>query len=127
MKVDYKDIFLIEAVGPLLLLVAFPRLMRNAMWIHYVDNTSAEAVLVKGSSSLSAADHVVGLTWELCAQRSLIPYFDRVESKSNPVDALSRGHCVGPWRHVEKIPFPAEMLENLARECGGWCAGAVDS
>ena len=30
-RADYKDIFLIEAIGPLLLLTAFPRAMRNAL------------------------------------------------------------------------------------------------
>ena len=117
---QYKDIYLIEAVGPLLLLVAFPRLMRNALWLHFVDNTSAEAALVKGSSSLEAADHIVGLTWELCALRSLVPYFDRVESKANPVDALSRGDAIGPWREVVAVDFPMDLLTDLANECGGW-------
>jgi hypothetical protein len=86
---DYKDIFLVEAIGPILLLCTFSRLMRNALWIHYVDNESAEASLISGTSALPAADHIVGLTWEICARRSLLPYFDRVESKANPVDGLS--------------------------------------
>ena len=123
---DYKDIFLIEAVGPLLLLCTFPRLMRNALWLHFVDNESAEASLVSGTSALAAADHVVGLTWEICAQRRLIPYWDRVESKANPVDLLSRGDKEGPWRGVVEGKLPEEELEKLAEELGSLVAARGD-
>ena len=116
----YRDIFLVEAVGPLLLLVAFPRLMRNALWLHFIDNTSAEASLISGSSALEAADHIAGLTWELCGTRRLYPYFDRVESSANPVDGLSRGNFQGQWRHVVQMEFPSRQLQALALECGGW-------
>jgi hypothetical protein len=114
----YKDIFLVEAIGPLLLLWTFPRLMRNALWIHYIDNESAEASLISGTSALPAADHITSLTWDTCARRCLMPYFDRVASKSNPVDKLSRGDRNGPWRGVIKANFPVEALMRLAMECG---------
>ena len=120
----YSDIFLIEAVGPLLLMVAFPKVLRNCLWIHFIDNTAAEAALISGSSALDAADHVAGLTWEYISKRRLWPYFDRVESKANPVDGLSRGISDGPWRGVKKVRFPSEELQELAAECGGWHKGA---
>ena len=63
-KDDYRDIFLIEAIGPLLILDTFPRLMKDALWIHFIDNSGSEASLVSGSSSIDAGDHVVGMTWE---------------------------------------------------------------
>ena len=116
----YRDIFLVEAVGPLLLLVACPRLMRNASWSHFIDNTSAEASLISGSSALEAADHIAGLMWELCGEPRLYPYFDRVESSANPVDGLSRGNFHGQWRHVLPVEFPSRQLQALAVECGGW-------
>ena len=118
-KLDYRDIYLIEAVGPLILLMAFPRIMRNVMWIHFIDNESAESALISGSSSLLAADHVVGLTWEICSERTLYPYFDRVASADNPVDALSRGDMSGPWTGVERVAFPTARLMELANECNG--------
>ena len=83
-----------------------------------MDNESAEASLISGTSALPAADHMVGLTWELCAKLTLIPYFDRVESRANPVDGLSRGSMNGPWRGVAKAVFPIAELKNLAAECG---------
>jgi len=115
--IDYKDIFLVEAIGPILLLCTFPRVMRNALWIHYIDNESAESSLISGTSSLPSADHIVGLTWEICAKRSLLPYFDRVESKANPVDGLSRGVMTGSWREVAKANFPFTELKALAADC----------
>lgn len=119
-KSDYKDIYLIEGIGPLILLYAFPKVMRSALWVHFVDNEAAEAALVKGASSLHAADHIVGLTWDRCAQRNLIPYFDRVESSANPVDRLSRGVMDGPWFEVVQVSFPTNDLERMAEQCGGW-------
>ena len=68
-KDSYHYIYRVEAVGPLLALTSFPKLMRNALWLHFIDNTGAEASLVSGSSSIDAADHIVGLTWEIVAQR----------------------------------------------------------
>jgi len=92
--------------------------MRSALWIHYIDNESAESSLISGTSALPSADHIVGLTWELCAARSLMPYFDRVESKANPVDGLSRGVMSEAWREVVKARFPIAELEQLAKDCG---------
>ena len=105
-SVEWNDIFAIEAVGPLLLLSVFPRVMRNALWIHYIDNTAAESSLIRGSSRLDSASCIVGATWEACVKRGLLPYFDRVESKANPVDRLSRGVFKGPWDKVEIAYFP---------------------
>ena len=118
-KNDYKDIFLVEAIGPLILLTAFPKLLRDALWLHFIDNSAAEASLVSGSSRLDAADHIVGMTWELAGRRRLWQFFDRVESKSNPVDGLSRGDFQGPWQGVATVAFPMADLIGLAEECGG--------
>ena len=118
-KPEYKDIFLVEAVGPLILLTAFPKLLRDALWLHFIDNSAAEASLISGSSGLQAADHIVGLTWEISGRRRLWPYFDRVASSSNPVDGLSRGDFKGQWRGVHNVEFPLADLLQLADECGG--------
>ena len=45
----------------------------------------------------------------------IYPYFDRVASKANPVDGLSRGRKEGPWRQIIKAKLP-ENLEELLRE-----------
>ena len=93
--------------------------MKDALWLHFIDNSAAEASLISGSSRLDAADHIVGMTWELAGRRRLWPFFDRVESKSNPADGLSRGIFQGPWNGVATVEFHMADLISLAEECGG--------
>ena len=113
-----NDIFLIEAVGPLIVLLTFPNLIRNKLWLHFIDNESAEYSLIKGSSSNSSGDYVVGLTWERVVRLSTIPFFSRVESAANPVDGLSRGKRNGPWKQVHEVQFPSQAIVDMAYECG---------
>jgi len=114
----YTDIFLVEALGPLLLLLEFPKIFKNSMWLHFIDNEAAEASLIRGTSSKSHGDHIVGLTWSLIQKLGIFAYFDRVCSKSNPVDGLSRRKFVGPWDKVFKPEFPALQLSQFAESCG---------
>ena len=114
---QYNDIYLVEAVGPLVLLLTFPRLMRNALWLHFIDNAAAEAALIKGSSTVASSNLIISSTWEMCHKRALLPYFDRVESKANPVDGLSRQVFAGPWAEVKIACFPVGLLETLPAVC----------
>ena len=113
-SVGFEDIFLVEALGPLLLLTAFPKILSQCLWIHFIDNSAAEASLIRGASSSDLGDHVVGLTWSLIQKRLLWTYFDRVGTKANPVDGLSRRRFGGPWEWVRQIPFPVEHLVDFA-------------
>ena len=88
---EYSDIFLVEALGPLMLLSTFPKHLKNCQWIHFIDNSAAESSLIRGASSSVLGDHIIGLTWDYIQKRTLWAYFDRVESKANPVDGLSLG------------------------------------
>ena len=108
-----NDIFEIEALGPLIILATWPRLMRECLWLHFIDNSAAQAALVKGSSSVLSGDLIVGHTWEIIAKRRMIPWFDRVDSSSNPVDGLSRGEKLGPWLEVLPGRLPAGFLRAL--------------
>ena len=108
----YEDIFQLEAIGPLLALQTWPDLLRDCLWIHYIDNTGSQSALINGSSSILSGDYIAGATWDLVAKRRVFPWFDRVESEANPVDQLSRGVLQGPWRLV-KLRFP----EHLRCEC----------
>ena len=42
-----------------------------------------------------------------------MPWFDRVDSKSNPVDKLSRGQVEGDWDLVP-IAFPTDLSNELS-------------
>ena len=108
-----NDIFLIEAIGPLVLLCTFPNVFKNALWLHFIDNTASQYALVRGSSSILSGDHVVGLTWAKAAHLGAFPYFDRVHTKSNPIDGVSRGDFSGPWGRVYRGVLPLEEITAL--------------
>ena len=107
-----RDIYEIEAIGPLLVLHTWPRILQGALWIHFVDNSAALAAIVRGSSSVWSGDVIVGLTWRVIAELQCTPWFERVESSANPVDGLSRGRMTGPW---DKVPttIPDQLRQLL--------------
>ena len=113
-----NDLFFVEALGPLLLLIAFPNVLKDCLWIHFIDNTAAEASLIRGSSSVEGGGHIVGLTWTMIQKQRLWAYFDRVESKANPVDGLSRRRFNGPWDQVYMMDFPSIVLDEFVRTFG---------
>ena len=110
-----RDIFEVEAVGPLMVLATWPRLMQGRLWMHYIDNAAAQAAFVRGSSSVQSGDLIIGTAWQLVARHRLLPWFDRVDTASNPVDGLSRGRDEGPWTNVEVGRLPGELLSQLRR------------
>ena len=113
---DYNDIIEIEGIGPLLLLHNFGHILQGSLWIHFIDNASALGSLVKGSSSVMQQDVIVGHTWEYIARLDVLAWFDRVDSKSNPVDGLSRQDfscrklCNWIWKHLD---FPKKVRSAL--------------
>ena len=107
------DIFEIEAIGPLIVLSMWGHLMHGMLWTHYIDNTGAQAALVKGSSSVDSATILAAHFWSAVAAASIHAWLDRVASESNPVDALSRKDNRGPWRRVELAWLPDKFLAEL--------------
>ena len=86
----YHEILRIEAIGPLVLLHNYPAILRGSAWVHYIDNTASQHALLSG-------DHVVGATWAQSAALDCWPYFERVHTKSNPIDGVNSGDFSGPW------------------------------
>ena len=109
---SYEDIFQLEAVGPLMILETWPETLNTCCWIHWIDNAAAQASLISGSSSVYSGDLIAGETWRIISQRRIYPWFERVESKSNPVDGLSRGERPASW-DIVKLAFP----RGLKRAC----------
>lgn len=103
-----------EGIGPLLALTTWKDLLADALWMHYIDNNGALSCLVKGGSSVSSTDVIVGLTWAKIAKINACPWFDRVDTKSNPVDGLSRGDLSGNWDLVPLV-FPGPELSAAYR------------
>ncbi len=90
--------------------------MRGALWTHYIDNTGAQAAIVKGASSVDSATIISAELWKRVAELRIYAWLDRVESEANPVDALSRKRLKGPWKVVEEVELPASLLAEL-RAC----------
>ena len=109
---ELHDITEIEAIGPLLILHNWGWLLRDALWIHFIDNNGALGSLVNGSSSVDQQDIIIGHTWELIARLGVLSWFDRVDSKSNPVDGLSRKDFSGEWQW-RRIYFPRCVIDAL--------------
>ena len=84
--------------------------------VAFIDNSCALGALVKGSSSVTQQDHIVGETWSSIARLNVLAWFDRVDSKSNPVDGLSRKDfskrrlCNWVWKG---ITFPKQLRREL--------------
>ena len=114
----FNDIFEIEAIGPVVLLENFPDVFWDSLWLHFLDNAAALSNLVNGSSSVIQGDILIGATWSQVQRLQVFPWFDRVDSKSKPVDGLSWGRLDGPWK-VESIVFPGSLLRALRLELGG--------
>ena len=109
---DLNDITEIEGIGPLLILHNWPWLLKDALWIHFIDNNGALGALVNGSSSVMSQEVIIGCTWQYISRLGVQAWFDRVDSASNPVDGLSRRDFSGVWRW-SLLVFPDEVLTRL--------------
>ena len=62
----------------------------------------------------AVSDTIVGLTWQKISQTNACPWFDRVDTKSKPVDGLSRcdlqGNC-----ELAPLEFPGAELSAAFR------------
>ena len=99
----------------MLVLTTWAKILENSVWIHFIDNNGALSCLIKGSSSCLGTDTLVGMTWHAIGHVNTLPWFDRVDTKSNPVDGLSRKKLDGPWELVD-LKFPIASLKYELRK-----------
>ena len=96
-------IFLLEAIAQLLPLLMFPELLRGPFWA-FVDNDAARHALAKGYSGNVAANALISTYWCAAAASGASPWFERVASKANLSDEVSRGEFAFArargWRQV---------------------------
>ena len=111
---EFNDIQEVEGIGPLLALTTWGPILTDSLWLHFIDNNGALSCLVKGGSSVSSTDIIVGMTWQRIARMNVCPWFDRVDTKSNPVDGLSCGDLRGDWNLVP-LRFPGPELSAAFR------------
>jgi len=111
---EYQDIQEVEGIGPLLALSTWGHILTDALWLHFIDNNGSLSCLVKGGSSVFSTDTLVGMTWKKISKINACPWFDRVDTKSNPVDGLSRGNLDGEWDIVQ-LQFPGAEVSAAYR------------
>ena len=80
----------LELLAAPVALATWSNKLQGKRLIHFVDNDSASACLVKGYSPLVDSCALVGEYWLLACNFSIDPYIERVESKSNLSDGASR-------------------------------------
>ena len=88
-----------------------PHLIRGSLWLHFIDNDGALACLVSGCSKSSSLSAVVDYTWAQIPVFGYWPWFERVPSKCNTVDGLSRKNfstaLLNDWvRDSAQLPEP---------------------
>ncbi|KAJ1629932.1 hypothetical protein T492DRAFT_1144838 [Pavlovales sp. CCMP2436] len=65
----------------------------NRQIIHFLDNTSSVAGLLKGYSSIPDSARIVHAFWAIAAALGLDVWFQYVPSEANIADAPSRADC----------------------------------
>ena len=97
-------IFILEALAQCLPLWALGPALAGPYW-SFVDNTAAQHALTRGYSGNAAANAVVSAFWVAAAGYTACPWFERVPSKANISDAVSRrdfAYAVDQkWRHLD--------------------------
>jgi hypothetical protein len=61
--------------------------------VHYIDNASAMAALVKGYSGAPDSARIIHSFWVLATGLRVVPWFEWVASDANVADWPSRGDC----------------------------------
>ena len=80
----------LELLAAPLALITWAKQLQRRQIIHFVDNESAAAGLVRGHSSKADSSALIGEYWLTASKQSMEIYVDRVESKSNISDGPSR-------------------------------------
>ena len=84
-------IYSVELYAVWAALTLWSDLLRDTYTVVYVDNTAAQAALVKGSSGVDTGDQIIQGVGEFEASLVCRPWFSWVPTHSNPADPPSRG------------------------------------
>lgn len=68
---------------------------RDILW--FIDNESAISSLVRGSSRPEDVDNIAAMATVQALQLSFRPWYEWIDSKSNPSDGLSRAGAADEW------------------------------
>ena len=117
-------IYGLEIAAQILALVAFCHHLPTH-WLTFIDNTAGQFALHKGYGKDTAVNGMLAAFWILAARRAWRPTFERVTSKANTADAVSRADLeranAEGWR---RIHTPATIGERgYRRQVGARSAG----
>ena len=82
-------IYMLEVFAQIIAFAAFAKLMPPTI-VAFIDNTAGQAALTKGYGKDAAVNGVISAFWTLAARRGWFVEFERVPSKANVADAVSR-------------------------------------
>lgn len=100
-------------------------------WLAFIDNTAGQFALHKGYGKDTAVNGMLAAFWTLAARKSWRPTFERVTSKANTADAVSRADLTRAakegWRRVHT---PADRILTVmawaAQDIHYACTRAAD-
>jgi hypothetical protein len=100
-----------ETLGAPLVLHVAPDLLADADVLWFIDNSGAEGGLISGYSGNEDSAAILGYTHVRLASLNSRVWWDRVPSKENPSDGLSREGIDDPWTRAQgwdlhKVEFP---------------------
>jgi hypothetical protein len=81
----------LEILGAVAVYYSLPEIFVNQKVLHFIDNTSAVAGLLRGYSAVEDSARIVHAFWALATGLGLVAYFEYVKSSANIADAPSRG------------------------------------
>jgi hypothetical protein len=107
----------LEILGAVAVYYSLPELFVNKKVLHFIDNTSAVAGLLRGYSAVEDSARIVHAFWALATGLGLVAYFEYVKSSANVADAPSRGeydtlHKLGSVERACLIPPAAAWVST---------------
>ena len=102
-------IYFLEAWALIITTITFQSMLRtqrhpHGHYIAFIDNEAAKFALIKGYGRDPAINNMLGLFWAAHAEAGIDPWVERVSTKANPADAISRGDfsqaTARSWRHL---------------------------
>ena len=121
-------IYFLEAWAQVLAVLAAGTHLTDS-FTSFVDNKASEYALIKGMGCTPILNHIIGAFWHIMAQNGLSPWFERVTSKANIADEISRFDLAFArsqgWREINLGGGPNDLLAAWAAELPPW-SGATE-
>ena len=110
----------LELLAAIAVYYSLPKTCKGRKVIHYVDNTSAVAGLVKGYSSMSDSAKIVHAFWALACGLDISCWFEYITSEANVADLPSRGsfEFLQNSLKAQKVAFcfpPTESWDSIGQ------------